>query len=91
MRHFVTLIEICMHLIRVNPGHRQIQSAVLSLNTRALSFNTRGPEARDITDLRQQAEVDRALLRMLSSANLALQFTPYNNNYLLTESGVFIG
>ena len=21
MRHFVTLIEICMHLIRVNPGH----------------------------------------------------------------------
>ena len=20
-RHFVTLIEICMHLIRVNPGH----------------------------------------------------------------------
>ena len=22
MRHFVTLIEICMHLIRVNPGHR---------------------------------------------------------------------
>ena len=21
MRHLVTLIEICMHLIRVNPGH----------------------------------------------------------------------
>ena len=21
VRHFVTLIEICMHLIRVNPGH----------------------------------------------------------------------
>ena len=21
MRHFVTLIEICVHLIRVNPGH----------------------------------------------------------------------
>ena len=21
MRHFVTFIEICVHLIRVNPGH----------------------------------------------------------------------
>ena len=21
MRHFVALIEICMHLVRVNPGH----------------------------------------------------------------------
>ena len=21
VRHFVTLIEICVHLIRVNPGH----------------------------------------------------------------------
>ena len=40
-------------------ARQQIQSAVLSLNTR-------GPEARDITGLRNQAEVDRALRRMLS-------------------------
>ena len=37
---------------------QQIQSAVLSLNTR-------GPEARDITGLGNQAEVDRAPRRML--------------------------
>ena len=42
-------------------ARQQIQSAVLSLNTR-------GPEARDITGLRKQAEVDGALRRMLSSA-----------------------
>ena len=43
-------------------ARQQIQSAVLPLNTR-------GPEAHDITGLRKQAEVDRALRRMLSSAN----------------------
>ena len=36
-------------------ARQQIQSAVLSLNTRALSLNTLGPEARDITRLRNQA------------------------------------
>ena len=41
---------------------QQIQSAVLSLSTR-------GPEARGIIGLRKEAEVDRALRRMLSSAN----------------------
>ena len=39
---------------------QQIQSTVSSMNTRR-------PEVRDITKLRQQAEVDRALRRMLSS------------------------
>ena len=34
-----------------------------------LSLNTLGPEVRDITGLRNQAEVDRALRRTLSSAN----------------------
>ena len=34
-----------------------------------LSLSTRGPEASDITGLRKQAEVDRALRRTLSSAN----------------------
>ena len=43
-------------------GRQQIQSAVLSLSTR-------GPEAREIIGLRKEAEVDRALRRMLSSAN----------------------
>ena len=54
-------------------ARQQIQSAVVSLNTRALSLNTLGPEARDITGLRNQAEVDRALRRMLSSANRSEQ------------------
>ena len=43
-------------------ARQQIQSAVLSLSTR-------GPEAREIIGLRKEAEVDRALRRMLSSAN----------------------
>ena len=35
----------------------------------SLSLSTRGPEAREIIGLRKEAEVDRALRRMLSSAN----------------------
>ena len=33
-------------------------------------LNTRRPESRDVNRWRKQAEVDRALRRMLSSANL---------------------
>ena len=29
MRHFVTLIEIGMHLIRVNPGHMGVRDPVV--------------------------------------------------------------
>ena len=40
MRHFVTLIEIRMHLIRVNPGHichlLLIQIRLFSLSTNSL-------------------------------------------------------
>ena len=45
-------------------ARQQIQSAVLSLSNR-------GPEAREIIGLRKEAEVGRALRRMLSSANRA--------------------
>ena len=38
-------------------------------------MNTLGPEARDITGLRNQAEVDRALRRMLPIANLIIDLT----------------
>ena len=32
MKHFVTLIEICMHLIRVNPGHICVRRSALPVS-----------------------------------------------------------
>ena len=52
----------------IQEGKKLTETAPQQIQSAVLSWNTRGLEARDITELQKQAEVDRALRHMLPTS-----------------------